>query len=259
MKRLAMAVEYDGTRYLGWQTQAQQPTVQQTLEQAVSTVADTSIEIHGAGRTDTGVHATAMVCHFDTTVVRGLRSWILGTNANLPEDVAVTWITEVSEDFHARYSATERRYCYRICNRWIRPVNDRHNRAWIRQPLDIDRMNRAVACLIGEHDFTSFRAVACQARHAVRTVLSASFRQSGHLIEFDISGNAFLHHMVRNIVGSLVEIGRGDRDVDWLESVLEACDRTVAGMTAPACGLTLESVVYPAQFSLPDRIIEIGQ
>lgn len=255
--RIALAIEFDGSRFLGWQSQAQQPTVQQTLEQALSEVGNHPIEVHGAGRTDTGVHATAMIAHFDSAAERSMRSWVLGANANLPSDMVVLWAVPVADDFHARYQAIARHYCYRICNRWVRPVHARFNRAWIRKPLDAGRMHRAAQYLLGEHDFTSYRAVSCQARHAVRELYRLEVARIGDEILCRVSGNAFLHHMVRNIVGSLIEVGQGDRPESWMAEVLAAKDRTCAGMTAPACGLTLESVQYPDEIQFPARIIEL--
>ncbi len=255
--RIALAIEFDGTRFLGWQSQAQRPTVQQTVEDALSLVGNHPIEVHGAGRTDSGVHATAMIAHFDSTANRSMRSWVLGANANLPNDVVVLWAIPVEDSFHARYEAIERRYCYRICNRWVRPVQRRLNRAWIRKPLDADRMQRAAQALLGEHDFTSYRALSCQARHAVRELTRVHIERHRDDVICDVHGNAFLHHMVRNIVGSLIEVGRGDHSESWIAEVLVAKDRTLAGMTAPACGLTLESIRYPDAVRLPEKVREI--
>lgn len=250
MNRIAIGVEYDGSDYYGWQTQAQQPTVQETLELALSRVANESVRVHGSGRTDTGVHAREQIAHFDTHALRSARSWTLGTNTHLPESIRLLWSQPVSDEFHARFSAQSRSYRYRICNRPIRPALGRAMLAWIALPLDEQVMHRAGQALVGEHDFSSFRAAACQAEHAVRRVDLVAVSRKEHIIEIVVEGNAFLHHMVRNIAGSLIEVGLKRQPETWLASLLALKDRTEAGVTAPARGLCLEQVRYPARFGL---------
>lgn len=250
-RRIAMGVEYDGTPFRGWQWQHAEPTVQAAVEAALSAVADEPVRVMCAGRTDTGVHARCQVLHFDTDAVRAERSWVLGANTNLDQGVAMLWAREVPGDFHARFSATGRRYRYRLLNRWTRPALDRHRAAWWHYPLDADRMQAAAGHLLGEHDFTSFRAVACQARHAVREIRDISVRRAGQQVIIEIAANAFLHHMVRNIAGTLMAVGQGEREPDWVAEVLTARDRTAAGITAPPEGLTLVGVEYPEELGLP--------
>ena len=250
--RIAAAVEYDGGGFFGFQRQRQEPTVQSVLESALSTVANHPVTVHGAGRTDTGVHATAQVIHFDTTAKRSERSWLLGANSNLPETCVLRWVRHVNSEFHARFSATSRRYRYTLFNRSVRPVLVRSTETWVREPLDDELMQRSAEALVGEHDFDAFRASACQADHAVRRIHSLQVVRMGNRVFIDIHGNAFLHHMVRNIVGSLVLVGKGERSPNWMAEVLESRDRRNAGATAPATGLCLTGVEYPSIFSLPD-------
>lgn len=249
--RLAAGVEYDGTGFFGWQRQRQTPTVQACVEEALSRVANHPVTVHCAGRTDTGVHAYCQVIHFDTEAERSERSWVLGSNDRLHPGAVLRWIRVVDDRFHARFSATRRAYRYRILNRWIRPAIDRGRVAWIRQPLDAMRMHEAAQGLLGEHDFTSFRAVGCQSRSPVRNVHHVSVRRQGHELVVDIEANAFVYHMVRNIVGALIAIGQGVRPVSWIEEVLAARDRTAAGVTAPAQGLYFMTPSYPEHPFLP--------
>lgn len=249
-RRLAIGIEYDGTAYNGWQIQPHAPSIQQSLNTAISVVAAEAVECVGAGRTDTGVHATGQVAHFDTTAVRSIRSWLLGVNSNLPSDINVNWVSEVDSDFHARFSARSRSYRYVILNRPVRSALLRHRAWWVLKPLDEVRMQRAADTLLGEHDFSSFRAAACQASSPVRTISELTVRRDGEFIYVDCSANAFLHHMVRNLVGSLARVGSGDETVEWLSAVLAARDRRISGITAPAAGLTLTAVGYP-DFALP--------
>jgi len=250
--RIALGLEYDGTAFRGWQRQqAGVRTVQQALERILSRVADHPVQVHCAGRTDAGVHAGAQVVHFDTTAERRERSWVLGANANLPKDISVNWARPVSDDFHARFSARARRYRYRIINRPVRSALHRLHATWHHWPLDEARMQEAARCLLGEHDFTSFRAVGCQARSPVREITELSVRREGELVSLEIQANAFLHHMVRNIAGVLMAIGNGEQPVDWAARVLAQRDRSQGGVTAPAQGLCLTGVAYPAEFGLP--------
>ena len=249
-RRLAIGIEYDGTAYNGWQIQPHAPSIQQSLNEAISVVADEPVQCVGAGRTDTGVHATGQVAHFDTRAERAERSWLLGINSNLPADINVTWVRQTDQEFHARFSARSRSYRYVILNRPVRSALERHRSWWFMQPLDEQRMREGAALLVGEHDFSSFRAASCQANSPVRTITELTVRRDAQHIYVDCSANAFLHHMVRNLVGSLARVGCGDATVDWLAEVLAARDRRVSGITAPAAGLTLTAVGYP-DFSLP--------
>lgn len=249
--RLAAGLEYDGSRFLGWQIQAQEPTVQACVEQALSTVANHPVSITASGRTDAGVHAIEQVFHFDTESERAERSWILGMNSNLPAGISGLWVRPVSEDFHARFNAISRRYRYVILNRQVRPAIDAGRVTWCREPLDASAMNTAAQALVGEHDFTSFRASACQARHPVREVREVSVRRHGQLVMIDITANAFLYHMVRNIAGSLMAVGKGEHPAAWMAEVLQARDRDVAEVTAPADGLYFHKTRYPADYGLP--------
>lgn len=253
MKRLALGLEYDGSRFYGWQIQRQTPTVQGVLEQALSRVADEPVQVACGGRTDTGVHALCQVVHFDTRAVRHERAWVLGVNSRLPAGVSALWIRAVPDDFHARFSATGRSYRYRILNRWVRPAVARDHVAWEREPLDAGRMHEAAQQLLGEHDFSSFRAAGCQARHPVRTISAISVRRDGDEVIIDVSANGFLYHMVRNISGSLMAIGRGRQEVQWLARVLQAADRRQGGVTAPPGGLYFLGPSYPAAFALPSH------
>jgi tRNA pseudouridine38-40 synthase len=249
--RIALGIEYDGTDFCGWQIQHGVRTVQECVEQAVSKVADHPVQVVCAGRTDTGVHAAEQVVHFDTEAVRSERSWVLGSNVNLDKDVSVLWARPVDDDFHARFSATARRYRYVIHNRWVRSSIYRNRAVWYHPPLDVERMAEGARYLLGEHDFSTFRAVACQAKHPVRTIHDLDVSRRGELVIIDVHANAFLHHMVRNIAGVLMAIGCGDREPEWVVELLEARDRTVGGVTAPPQGLYLVGVTYPERFGLP--------
>ena len=249
--RIALGIEYDGTSYNGWQRQKNGIGVQQRLEEALAVVADEAVEVTCAGRTDTGVHASGQVVHFDTQADRSDRSWLLGANTNLPPDISVSWVKPVSEEFHARFSATGRSYQYRILNRLQRSALHRERAWWVHQPLDENLMHQAAQQIIGEHDFSAFRAAGCQARTARREVTSIGVDRVGDWVTLDVSANAFLMHMVRNITGTLAAIGEGEQPPDWILEVLESRDRTLAGVTAPPHGLTLVSVAYPGEFGIP--------
>ncbi len=248
--KVALKLEYDGTRYHGWQGQQGVATVQAEVERALSRVADAPVEVVCAGRTDAGVHATGQVVHFETGAERAPRSWVLGANSNLPADVSVVGCQPVEADFHARFSAVRRAYRYVILNRWVRSAVHGPRVTWWHRPLDVERMRAASTVLLGTHDFTSFRASECQAKSPVRTLERLEISRSGDFIHVDVQANAFLHHMVRNLVGSLLLVGQGDRDGDWLAAALEARDRRRAGMTAPARGLYLVGVGYPERFAV---------
>ena len=250
-ERIALGVEYDGQRYYGWQRQQEVISVQQVLEQALAKVADHPIELTCAGRTDAGVHATGQVVHFDTTAKRDMAAWTLGVNSQLPNDVAVRWAKPVPADFNARFSATGRRYRYLIANTKLRPGIHSHGVSHYHFELDAERMQVAGQALLGEQDFSSFRAAQCQSNSPNRNVTHLQVKRQGDFIIVDIAANAFLHHMVRNIVGSLLEVGRGARPTEWIAELLQARDRTLAAATAKPHGLYLVAVDYPAELELP--------
>jgi tRNA pseudouridine38-40 synthase len=251
--RTAARVEYDGSRFHGWQAQQEGVrTIQRCVELALSRVADHPVKVIAAGRTDTGVHASAQVLHFDSSARRPMKAWVFGGNVNLPHDISILWAHPVEEGFHARFSAFARHYRYTICNRPIRPALDRHRVSWACRPLDASRMAAAAVHLIGEHDFSSYRALGCQAKTPVRRVHRLEVRRQGELIHIDIRANAFLHHMVRNIAGVLITIGSGEQEPSWARRVLEYRDRTRGGITAPPHGLHLVGVDYPTEFDLPE-------
>ena len=252
--RIALGIEYDGTDFSGWQRLSHGDTVQGALEQALSRVAAQPVEVTCAGRTDAGVHGRCQVVHFDTGVRREPRSWVLGATANLPPSVAVLWARPVAEDFHARFSARSRRYRYTVLNRPIRAALDARYVTWERLPLDAAQMHEAAQALLGEHDFSAFRAISCQAAHARRCVLAVSVRREGELVMVEIEANAFLHHMVRNIVGSLLPVGRGERPMAWIGELLAGRNREVAGPTAPSSGLTFIGPRYEAHWGLPPEV-----
>lgn len=251
--RIALGVEYDGANFCGWQVQAQGRTVQGCVEQALAQVANHEVRVFCAGRTDTGVHATGQVVHFESDAVRSDRGWVRGANAHLPDDVAIVWARPVSDEFHARFSAQRRRYRYVIYSRPVRPTFLARRVTWEYRSLDIERMQAAANHLIGEHDFSSYRAYGCQAKSPLRTVhaLQLSRSADGEFIMLDIEANAFLHHMVRNVVGVLSAIGAGEQAVDWSREVLEQRDRKLGGVTAPPHGLYLVGVEYPESFGIP--------
>ena len=250
--RYALGVEYDGSRFYGWQTQRETPTVQATLEAAISQVADHPVSVICAGRTDTGVHARCQVVHFDSEAERDARSWVLGINSNLPKPVAVLWLRPVPDDFHARFSALARSYRYEILNRWIRPaIEDRHV-SWERRPLDEGVMHEAAQALLGEHDFSAFRSSGCKANHPVREIQAVSVRRAGDRVILDVTANGFLYHMVRNIAGTLLPVGRGEQPVEWVAELLAGRDRRLAGVTASPDGLYFRGVRYPRQYGLPE-------
>ena len=249
--RVAFGIEYDGSGYCGWQTQTHAPSVQDAVENAVSFVANERVRITCAGRTDTGVHATAQVVHFDTDADRENYAWVQGCNANLPPDISVQWACTVDSEFHARFKAVARQYRYIIFNHSVRPALLARRVCWEYRELDACRMAEAARCLEGEHDFSSFRAVACQARHPVRTIHELAVTRSGEFIYVDVRANAFLHHMVRTVVGTLIAVGAGEQPVAWVRDVLEARDRTAGGVTAAANGLYLAGVRYADVFGIP--------
>jgi tRNA pseudouridine38-40 synthase len=252
-QRVACRIEYDGARYSGWQAQPhlRVQTVQEELEAALAAVATVKIRVQCAGRTDTGVHGYAQIIHFDAPVTRSSKSWVMGANANLPHDIRVHWAVVVPEEFHARFSALSRRYRYIIANTPVRPAILNGKVTWQRKPLDAGLMHRAAQCMLGERDFSAFQAASCQSRTAMRNIQSLAVTRRSDMIVIDIQANAFLHHMVRNIAGSLMAVGSGREQVSWLAEILEGRDRKLAAETAPADGLYLVKVEYPARFNLP--------
>lgn len=251
IKKIALGIEYDGSHYFGWQRQHEVVSIQACLEKALSQVADQPINVHCAGRTDSGVHGIGQVVHFETSSERQEVAWTMGVNANLPADIAVRWAKEVTADFHARFSATARRYRYIIYNQRYRPAILASGVTHFHLPLDEKKMERAAQCLLGEHDFTSFRAMQCQSKSSWRKVIHLRVMRIGSYVVVDIKANAFLHHMVRNIVGSLLEIGCGHQSENWLAELLALKERKLAAATAKAAGLYLVAVDYPAEFGLP--------
>lgn len=249
--RIAMGIEYDGAPYVGWQRQTNGVSVQACVEQALSQVADSKVVIQCAGRTDTGVHACQQVIHFDTEVARDKDAWVRGCNANLPKSIAALWATPVSDEFHARFSAVRRRYRYVIYNRSIRPTFLQQHVTWVYRQLDEQRMQQAADYLIGEHDFSSYRAVACQAKSPIRNLYRLEVTRKGEYLFLDLEANGFLHHMVRNIAGVLIHIGGGEKQPQWAQEILQYRDRTLGGVTASACGLYLMGISYPKQFEIP--------
>ncbi|MEQ8232999.1 MAG: tRNA pseudouridine(38-40) synthase TruA [Gammaproteobacteria bacterium] len=255
--RVALGVEYDGSAFCGWQRQHGVRTVQAELEAALARVADRPVSVVCAGRTDTGVHALYQVVHFDVDVERRPRSWVLGTNTHLPSDVSVVWARAVPDAFHARFSAERRAYHYLISNRQARPGLWRGRVTWECRPLDVARMAEAARALVGEHDFSSFRAKGCQAQHPVRTVYRCEVAARDGLIVLSVEANAFLQHMVRNFAGVLLQIGMGQHPPEWAGEVLAHRQRERGGVTAPPDGLYFAAVRYPAMFALPSPSLVI--
>jgi tRNA pseudouridine38-40 synthase len=249
--RIALGVEYDGSAFYGWQSQAHGRTVQDVLEKALSVVADRPVATTCAGRTDTGVHALMQVVHFDVDVDRPDSAWVRGTNANLPPTVAVTWTKPVPADFHARFSARGRRYRYLLLNHPVRPALRHGKVGWYHRVLDVEAMQRAAGDLVGEHDFSAFRSSECQAKSPVRDLRKLEITRQDDLIVFDLEANAFLHHMVRNIVGSLVYVGSGRWAPEVVGQVLAGRDRARAAATFDASGLYFVGADYDPSWSLP--------
>ncbi len=252
--RIVLGIEYDGSHFCGWQRQPHASSVQQVVEDALSKVANTPITVQVAGRTDTAVHATEQVVHFDCFAERDDKAWIMGANTNLPSSVAILWCKRVNDKFHARYSAISRRYRYVILNRSTRPAILDRLVTWVYKPLDYVAMSKAANSLIGKHDFSSYRALACQSKSPIRTVHDIKVACQGEFIFIDIHADGFLHHMVRNIVGVLIDIGKGDQEIDWANTVLQYRDRTKGGVTAQAAGLYLVKVQYDDVYGLDNKI-----
>jgi len=249
--RIALGVEYDGSGFSGWQSQPDVPTVQDALQRALSGIAGVPISVVAAGRTDTGVHGIEQVVHFDTDIQRPLTAWVRGANAFLPRGVAVLWAHEVSDEFHARFSAHGRSYRYLLLNRPVRSALQYGKMGWYHQPLALEPMQLAAQFLLGEHDFSAFRAAECQAKSPIKTITQLEISRQGELIIFDVSAGAFLHHMVRNIVGSLVYVGKGKHPPEWIQQVLESRQRHLAAPTFAPDGLYLKRIHYDEKFALP--------
>ncbi|MGC1954161.1 MAG: tRNA pseudouridine(38-40) synthase TruA [Gammaproteobacteria bacterium] len=249
--RIALRLEYDGRNFAGWERQIEARTVQAELEQALSQVAAHGIRTTCAGRTDAGVHAHGQVVHFDSTSVRTVRSWIFGANSNLPRDVSVTWAGPVERTFHARFSARSRHYQYIILNRFVRSALLRGRVTWECRRLEESVMQAAAGYLLGEHDFSAYRSLACQAKNPVRTIYRLDVRRYGEVVLIDVVANGFLHHMVRNIAGVLMAVGMGKHEPRWAYEVMASRDRTRGGITAPPDGLCLLGVDYPPHFGIP--------
>ena len=249
--RIAAGVEYDGYAFSGWQSQPERRTVEACMLEAISAVADHPIELICAGRTDAGVHARGQVIHFDTAAVRSPRAWLFGINANLPRDISLGWVRAMPQHFHARFSALTRSYRYLIINRVARSALTVGRALWVRTPLNVEAMNDAARLLLGVHDFTSFRSANCQSRSATRRIDALAVRRDGTRVSIEVTANAFLHHMVRNIAGSLLAVGSGEAPASWIEQLLQARDRRLAAATAAAEGLYLARVAYPPAFGIP--------
>jgi tRNA pseudouridine38-40 synthase len=253
--RMVLGVEYDGSYFSGWQWQTRQRSVQAVLELALSKVANHPVTVQCAGRTDTGVHALEQVVHFDTSAHRELDAWLLGGNSLLPDEVRILWVRPAVADFHARYSAVARFYRYIISNRPVKSALLTKQMTWCYYPLDADRMQVAAQYLLGSHDFSSFRAQGCQSKSPCRVMYFIDVYREADRVLIDISANAFLHHMVRNIVGALMAVGMGKQPVDWLQYLLSLKDRKLAGVTAPPDGLYLGGVYYPEHYGIARHAI----
>lgn len=250
MPRIVLGVEYDGSRFHGWQFQHGRRTVQAEVEAALSKIAAQPVSVVCAGRTDAGVHGLEQVVHFDCEVERDMHAWVMGGNSQLPDDVRILWAQPAIEDFHARYSAIARFYRYIFFNRPVKSALTHHQMTWCYEPLDEEKMHRAAQSLIGEHDFSSFRAHSCQSVSPCRLMYFIDVYRQQEKVVMDISANAFVHHMVRNIAGVLMDIGRGRRPVEWTEQLLEVKDREQGGLTAPPQGLYLGGVYYPPEYGI---------
>lgn len=249
--RIAIGIEYDGSNYHGWQRQKDHQTIQSVVEKAVSQVANEPVSIVCAGRTDSGVHALEQVAHFDSEAKRDTQAWLMGTNAYLPEDIRIIWAKKLNADFHARTSAIARFYRYTILNRSVASALLKKQVTWHPRPLDVHKMQEAANFLIGSHDFSSFRAQACQSRSPFRTMYFINVQRKGDTINIVVSANAFLHHMVRNIAGVLIDVGNGKNEPEWVAEILAMRNRKDAGVTAPPYGLYLGSIFYPECFGIP--------
>lgn len=249
--RIALGIEYDGSSFHGFQFQGHDPcTIQAALERALSSVADQVVSIVPAGRTDAGVHATSQVVHFNTSVTRSISAWVKGGNTHLPPSIRILWAEEVGDDFHARFSATARTYRYICAYQAVRPCLLHQRVLWLTKPLDVELMQKASVSLLGEHDFSAFRAAGCQSKTPFRNLMFLNITEQDHFVFFDIKANAFLQNMVRNLVGSLVEVGLRRQPEEWMQTLLTQKDRRLAAATASPFGLYLCQVDYPLHFGL---------
>ena len=248
-----MGLEYDGSQFAGWQAQLHAPGIQTAVETALSSVANHPVNVVAAGRTDAGVHACIQVIHFDTAAVRSERNWVMGANTYMPTSLSALWARPVPDSFNARFRANARSYRYVILNRVPRPAVLCERVCWIREPLDAAQMNVAAQHLVGEHDFSSYRAAECQSPTPIRRLYRISVQRQHEYVVIDVTANAFLHHMVRNIAGTLIAVGRGLQSSDWPLHALQAKSRAAAGITAPAGGLYLFGIYYPEALDLPCR------
>jgi tRNA pseudouridine38-40 synthase len=251
MMRIALGLEYCGSAYTGWQSQSDGRGVQDALQRSLAAIAGTEVVTTAAGRTDAGVHATMQVVHFDATVDRPATAWVRGVNSHLPADVAVLWVRPVAASFHARYDALERHYSYVLLNRATRPALLAGRVGWYHRPLDVAAIAKAAAALVGTHDFSAFRAAECQAKSPLRTLSAASVAIEGDYVRFEFCANAFLHHMIRNVVGALVSVGAGKRSPAWVGELLAGRDRRLGAPTFAPDGLYLTGVRYGAAWGLP--------
>lgn len=249
--RIALGVEYDGRLFYGWQSQLDRNTVQDKLQYALSQIAAENIAVITAGRTDAGVHALEQVIHFDTQTERPLTAWVRGVNALLPDSIAVRWAHPVPDEFHARFSAYQRSYRYFLINRPVRSAIHAGKAGWFHAPLDVNAMQKAAQHLLGQHDFSAFRASECQAKSPIKHLQQLDICRSGEMLTLDLSANAFLHHMVRNIVGCLVYVGKGKYPPGWMKEVLESRNRIHAAPTFAPDGLYLRRIQYEAKWGLP--------
>ena len=255
-QRWALGLEYRGTAFSGWQRQVGQPSVQQSLEEALTSIATEHITVIAAGRTDTGVHASMQVVHFETEVERETTAWVRGGNQFLPHDVSIRWVVPVDNDFHARFAARSRRYVYLLASQPQRPGLHTGRIGWTHWPLDISRIEAALPALWGTQDFSAFRAADCQAKSPVKTIHSTVVQQCGSLLRFDFHADAFLHHMIRNIMGTLVYIGSGRQPSDWLKELITQKDRKLAAPTFSPDGLYLAGIEYDPRFALPETFVD---
>jgi len=253
LTKFATGIEYSGTAYSGWQRQKHAPSIQQHVEDAIGYVADHRVQLVCAGRTDAGVHALEQVAHFETTAQRDERAWLLGSNSRLPGDIRIKWVLAVNDSFHARFSATARSYRYIILNSPVASALLHDRASWEYRPLNHQTMHEAAQVLLGEHDFSAFRAAGCQAKSASRCIQDIELQRQDDLIYLDIKANAFLYHMVRNIAGSLIAVGRGEHSIEWFSSVFLSKDRNMAEVTAPATGLYFLRAHYPDQIKFPNQ------
>lgn len=249
--RVALGVEYAGTAFSGWQSQPERRAVQDAVERALAAIAGEPVRVHAAGRTDAGVHATSQVVHFDTLAERPETGWVRGSNSHLPDAVAVLWARPVDPEFHARFAATGRHYTYLLVNRPVRPALAANRVGWYHRPLDVAAMRAAAQHLVGTHDFSAFRAALCQAKSPVKTLTAADIGVQGACLRFDFSATAFLHHMIRNIVGALLRVGAGKEQPDWVRELLESRDRTLGAPTFSADGLYFVGADYDGRWGLP--------